>query len=68
MSPLDKITAAAARLVQDGDAVRGNLGNRLKATTAELRCAVAAIRNALEAQGTKGRHPKFNHIVGDEGN
>lgn len=67
MSPLEKLTAAAARLVQEGDAGRGTLGNRLTATAAEIRCAVATIRNALEATGTRGRHQKFGLIVGDEG-
>ena len=66
MSPIEKLNAAAARLVQEGAAVRGSLGNRLAATAAEIRCAVAAICNALEAKGTKGRHPRFNLIVGDE--
>lgn len=67
MSPLEKLNAAATRLVQEGDAQHGPLGNRLKATAAEIRCAVAAIRTALEPKGTKGRHPRFDLIVGDEG-
>lgn len=66
MSPLEKLNAAAARLVQEGAAVRGALGNRLSATAAEIRCAVAEIRNALEEKGTKGRHPKFDLVVGDQ--
>jgi hypothetical protein len=67
MKPLEKLTATAARLVQMGEAERGALGNRLKESAAAIRCSVAEIRNALEGKGTKGRHPKFDLIVGDEG-
>lgn len=66
MSPLEKLNATAARLVQIGEGERGSLSNRLKEAAAEIRCAAAAIRNALEAKGTKGRHPRFDLIVGDE--
>jgi hypothetical protein len=65
MSPLEKLNAAAARLVQKGAAVRGAVGNRLTATAAEIRCAVADIRNTLVPKGTKGRHPKFDLIAGN---
>ncbi len=66
MSPLEKLLAVANRLFQEGESQRGAIENRLKADAASIRCAVATIRNALEARGTKGRHAKFDLIVGDD--
>lgn len=65
-APLESLNAAAARLVHEGNTLGGQTGNRLKAIAATIRCSVASIRTALEPTTTRGRHPKFNLIVGDE--
>lgn len=65
-APLEDLNAAAARLVQEGNVLDAPTGNRLKAIAATIRCSVASIRTALEPTATRGRHPKFNLIVGDE--
>ncbi len=67
MTPLETLNAAAARLVQEADALGGvKLAIRLKETAATIRGSVASIRRALEPDGIRGRHPKFTLIVGDE--
>jgi hypothetical protein len=67
MSPLEKLNAAATRLVQESASQHGNLAVRLRETAATIRGAVASIRTALEGDDRKPRNPKFMMIVGDEG-
>ncbi len=68
MTPLEKLNAIAARLVQEGEGQRGNLGIRLKESATQIRGAVAAIRNALEAAEPKAATPeRLRLILGDEG-
>jgi hypothetical protein len=66
MSPLEKLTACAAKLVQEADRQNGNLAIRLRESAATIRGAVATIRTALEGSERKPQHPRFGLIVGDE--
>ena len=66
MSPLEKLNAAAARLVQEATTLRGQQEIRLKEIATTIRGAVAAIRTALEATSTRPQHARHNLIVGDE--
>jgi len=61
------IPVARATMEQQAEAGEAVLGNRQEVTAAEIRWIVAAISNASEPNGSKGRHPKFDLIVGDEG-
>ncbi len=67
MNPLEALTAAAARLVQEGQAQRGALGVRLTETAATIRCAVATIRAIIQADASPaGKRVRQRLIVGDE--
>jgi len=66
MAPLEKLNAAAARLVQEAAGQHGKLAVLLRETAATIRGSVASIRTALEGDDRKPRHPKFVSIVGDE--
>jgi hypothetical protein len=64
---LEALTAAAARLVQEGQLQRGALGVRLTETAATIRCAAAAIRAAIEADNTaRGKRVRQRLVMGDE--
>jgi hypothetical protein len=66
LSPLERLTAAGARLVQKAEGQQGPLAIRLKEIAATIRGSVASIRTALEGTERSPRHPKFALIVGDE--
>lgn len=66
MTPIDKLNAAAARLVQEANAQHGPLAVRLRETAGTIRSCVATIRTALEGNDRHPRHPKFVLVVGDE--
>jgi hypothetical protein len=67
MNPLDKLNAVAARIVQEAESVRGNMGVRLKESAAQIRGAVATIRAALEEAAPKAAKPgRLRLILGDE--
>ncbi len=67
MNPLESLTAAAARLVQEGQVQRGALGVRLCETAATIRCAVATIRALIEADGTaRGKRVRQRLVMGGE--
>ena len=67
MSPLEKLNAAAARLVQEATTLRGQQEIRLKEISSTIRGAAAAIRTALEGNDRRPQHTRFNLIVGDKG-
>ncbi|HUN01060.1 MAG TPA: hypothetical protein PLI96_11335 [Halothiobacillus sp.] len=69
MNPLEKLNAAAARLIQDADSCRDrSLSIRLKETAATIRGAVLTIRTALEGPAIPAaKRRRFDLIVGDEG-
>ena len=67
MSPLEKLNAAAARLIQEAGAMRGQQEIRIKEIASTIRGATAAIRTALESNDRRPQHTRFNLVVGDEG-
>lgn len=66
MTPLEKLNAAATRLVQEAEAQHGTLAIRLRETAATIRGATATIRAALEASTAPVRRVRLNLITGDE--
>jgi hypothetical protein len=66
MTPLEKLNAAAARLIQMAGPMRDHEQIRIKEIAATIRGAVATIRTALEGNERKPQHPRFGLIVGDE--
>jgi hypothetical protein len=68
MSPLEKLNAAAARLVSEAAGCRDRqMSIRLTETAATIRAAVASIRRALEeAAGPTGKKARERLILGDE--
>lgn len=65
MSPLEKLNAAAARLIQEAGAMRGQQEIRIKEIATTIRGATAAIRTALEGNNRRPQHPRFGLILGD---
>jgi len=66
MAPLEKLNAAAARLIQEAEAAHGKQEHRLKEIASTIRGAVATIRTALDCTERRPQHPKFPLIAGDE--
>jgi hypothetical protein len=67
MNPLESLTAAAARLVQEGRTERGALGVRLCETAATIRCSVAAIQAIIQADASPaGKRVRQRLVMGGE--
>ncbi len=68
MTPLEKLAAAASKIAQVADCVPDVKARiALKEAAATVRCCVASIRSAFEAEAEKpSRGPKFGTIMGDE--
>ncbi|WP_234731092.1 hypothetical protein [Acidocella facilis] len=67
MTPLEKLGATAARLIQQAESAPAPHRIRMAEAAAAIRGAMAEIRAVLEPTRTRPGHPKRARIVGEPG-